>query len=177
MRGPSARAPKSRTPTTSHEQFILSSYIHRFFHAPDRSEERADIVRLALTALDSTNRKWTARLVRLWFNNNRKQYIRPATENALVGVPVAPLGWPRAQPMSVPYACVPMPRIPVESPIYFGGAIPLLPIPIPPMTARSGRATLEDTRAPARTIVLLPRIEHQQPRWVPQPYFAGTGLR
>jgi hypothetical protein len=67
---------RARTPTTAVEQELFYAYIRKFFEAPERSAERADVVRKVLMLLKMESREWTERTVRLWFSNNRKHYMR-----------------------------------------------------------------------------------------------------
>jgi hypothetical protein len=104
---------KNRTPTTSFEHSLLANHIQRYFETPDRSEQRAQIVREVLELLSGGGREWTHRSIRLWFNNNRRHYFPSA-------------------PRSV-YIAAPQPGCPSMMPPSFPGPVMTLPIrPLPP---------------------------------------------
>jgi hypothetical protein len=110
-----SRNRKARTPTTEYEQSVLIAHIQRFFDAPDRSIDRAEIVQKVLAALNVDNRQWTARLIRLWFNNNRRHYLRGGTPRPIAySQPMPPFHYgiplnvrPPPLPLFLPPAIVP----------------------------------------------------------------------
>jgi hypothetical protein len=157
-----ARARKIRTPTTQEEQAILASFIMRFFEAPDRSDERAEIVRQVLAAIHITDREWNARSVRLWFNNNRRTYLaeaRPVQMQAMmVGIP------PTAQPIPFPYGYVPMQPQPMQAPLFWAPAIPILQPPPPPPLQQKERTDGQEEQPPSRTVHFPPVPDFPPPR-------------
>jgi hypothetical protein len=104
-------ARKGRTATTNFEQAVLAAHIHRFFAAPERSAERARTVRAVLPLLNFEHRRWTSRLVRVWFNNNRRR-----------------LGDVRGAPWQLPY--------PQPVPQFDFGYLPVLPVMMSPQPAQ-----------------------------------------
>ena len=65
---------RTRQTTAPGEQGILLAYIKKYFSYPERSHGRTDVVYEVLNLLVQKDQRWNARLVRLWFNNNRKNY-------------------------------------------------------------------------------------------------------
>jgi hypothetical protein len=65
---------KSRTPTSSFEQLVLSCDIHKFLEAPDRSAGRCRIVGEVLRMLHASTRQCNARSIGLGFNNHRRRF-------------------------------------------------------------------------------------------------------
>ena len=61
---------------TKEEQFILTQTIEKYFSLPERSEERAIVVKSVTSKLHEINPRWTNRAVRLWFNNNKKSCLK-----------------------------------------------------------------------------------------------------
>ena len=58
------------------EQDILSSSIENYFSYPERSDQRAQIVQQITSQLLKISPRWNNRAVRLWFNNNKKTYLK-----------------------------------------------------------------------------------------------------
>lgn len=65
---------KNRYSSTKAEQQILAQHIRQYFQYQERSEERAQLVEKVKNELVEINPRWNSRIVRLWFNNNRKNY-------------------------------------------------------------------------------------------------------
>jgi hypothetical protein len=145
-----------RTPTTTHEQAILSSFIHRFFEAPDRSDDRTLIVCQVLSMLSTSDRQWTARSVRLWFKNNRSHYVEPESTVPAVPMNVAglvPLLYPFPPPQGFPFGYIPMaiePPPPFE--MYLAPAIPLFQPPMVPQPVKQRKANRTEHRPVARAV-------------------------
>jgi hypothetical protein len=145
------------------------TFIQRFFEVPDRSNARAEIVRQALDALNASEHRWTARTVRLWFNNNRRHYVeeQPEIHTPTFGIPFTP---PYPQPVPFAYAYVPLhvERLPIQ--IYEIPAIPVMPISTPPPAApppESPRPTENASeRPPPPSRALFPMIETSD--WPPK---------
>jgi hypothetical protein len=97
---------KGRTVTAPYEQAILAAHIHQFFQAPERSNARILIVRDVVSILNASTRQWTRREVRLWFTNNKINYIRDAVTAGMPPPPPPPS--PSQSPMLFPYGYVPM---------------------------------------------------------------------
>jgi hypothetical protein len=117
------RPPKSRTPTTQHEQNILAAQIRRFFDAPNRSSHRSEIVRELLDKLNVAGGHWTARSIRLWFNNNRNHYLEERRHRTQR---------PQPPPMQLPLM-QPIPPYPIPMPLFYSyGYVPIGVQPIPP---------------------------------------------
>ncbi|KAH0793240.1 hypothetical protein GPJ56_002798 [Histomonas meleagridis] len=62
------------------EQLILTQAIDKYFSLPERSEERAIIVKSVTGQLTQINTRWTNRAVRLWFNNNKRTFLRTSNQ-------------------------------------------------------------------------------------------------
>jgi hypothetical protein len=90
--------------TTTFEQTILAAHIYRFFAAPEHSAERARTVRDVLALLSVERRKWTGRLVRVWFSNNRRR---------LWDVRAVPPQLPYPQPMPPQFQFGYVPIVPI----------------------------------------------------------------
>jgi hypothetical protein len=117
---------KTRTTTTEYEQSVLAAHIQRFFDAPERSIDRADLVRAVLAALNFDNREWTPRLIRLWFNNNRKHYLARATRTSAALLTPLPQAAPPFHSLYVP----------------LNVRLPPLPLFLPPAIVPRGTTTL-----------------------------------
>lgn len=65
-------------PTDSESQ-ILIHHLQIYFSHPERSMQRSQVVQSVVSLLSPTNKHWTQRTVRLWFNNNKKVYYRPTS--------------------------------------------------------------------------------------------------
>ncbi|OHT17674.1 hypothetical protein TRFO_00975 [Tritrichomonas foetus] len=72
---------RTRQTTSPCEQGILLAYIKKYFSFPERSRGRTDVVYEVLNLLVQKEDRWSARLVRLWFNNNRRNYCALINEN------------------------------------------------------------------------------------------------
>ncbi|EAY09352.1 hypothetical protein TVAG_417740 [Trichomonas vaginalis G3] len=59
------------------EQEILISSIEKYFSYPERSEQRTQIVQNITHELQKISNRWNNRSVRLWFNNNKKTFLKP----------------------------------------------------------------------------------------------------
>ena len=58
------------------EQDILIGSIEKYFSFPERSEQRAQIVQQITAELLKISSRWNNRAVRLWFNNNKRSFLK-----------------------------------------------------------------------------------------------------
>ena len=64
------------------EMPILVNYLQIYFSHPERSLQRSQVVQQVVTLLSTTNKHWSHRTVRLWFNNNKKVFFhQPNSQN------------------------------------------------------------------------------------------------
>ena len=63
---------------TETELPILVNYLQIYFSHPERSPQRSQVVQQVVSLLSNSNKHWSHRTVRLWFNNNKKVYYHPA---------------------------------------------------------------------------------------------------
>jgi hypothetical protein len=120
---------KNRIATTPFEQMIFASLIHRFFAAEERSVERGEVVKQAMESVRPSGRKWTARSIRLWFNNNKKHYLNDVQVNE-PGIGPAPM---------MSYGNASMTPIPVGPRTF---AYELIPVQLRPVNAPFERALI-----------------------------------
>jgi len=73
------------------ELSILINSIEEYFSYPERSEERSKIVSSVTGRLNAINAHWKNRSVRLWFNNNKKTYLKQEANVTFVPIPESPL--------------------------------------------------------------------------------------
>ncbi|EAY21330.1 hypothetical protein TVAG_167050 [Trichomonas vaginalis G3] len=62
---------------TETEMPILVNYLQMYFSHPERSLQRSRVVQSVVSVLNPTNKHWSHRTVRLWFNNNKRVFYHP----------------------------------------------------------------------------------------------------
>ena len=65
------------------EMPILIHYLQIYFSHPERSIQRSQVVQNVVSILSPTNKHWNHRTIRLWFNNNKRVFYRPASPQQL----------------------------------------------------------------------------------------------
>jgi hypothetical protein len=149
-----SRSRKPRTPTTNYEHGILTEQIHRFFAAPARSPSRALVVDQVLELLIVDNREWTARTVRLWFNNNRSHYLNDRLQaEPLPAIPLAPR--PPPPPPPLPGRAHAKTQLPPVS-LLLSADHP--PLPPPPAPAPAPTPPHDEDAPPALSLGCDPRV-------------------
>lgn len=116
---------KHRTATSPFEQAVLIAHINKFFECEDRSSERGQVVREVMRQINTPNREWTPRAIRLWFNNNKRHYAniiekKEEARSKEAAPPVHPIAAP-----SFTYSPYPPPL----PPVYPQMVPPLIPPP------------------------------------------------
>ena len=64
------------------EMQILIHYLQIYFSHPERSIQRSQVVQTVVGILSATNKHWSHRTVRLWFNNNKRVFLRPSSPSS-----------------------------------------------------------------------------------------------
>lgn len=62
------------------EMPILINYLQVYFSHPERSIQRSQVVQNVVTMLSPNNKHWNHRTVRLWFNNNKRVFLKPNSQ-------------------------------------------------------------------------------------------------
>ena len=65
---------------TENEISTLAKYIQIYFSHPERSAQRSQVVQQVFAILAPQNPHWDQRKIRLWFNNNKKIYLKGLTD-------------------------------------------------------------------------------------------------
>ena len=64
---------------TDNEMQVLISALQVYFSHPERSIQRSQVVQNVVSVLSPSNNHWNHRTVRLWFNNNKRVFLRPSS--------------------------------------------------------------------------------------------------
>ena len=96
---------------------ILVNYLRVYFSHPERSPQRSQVVQQVVSLLSNSNKHWSHRTVRLWFNNNKKVYYHPSnstngnqlTDQKEIGSTIAAIAPPYQPPKKT------IPHIPPRS--------------------------------------------------------------
>ena len=59
------------------EMPILIHHLQIYFSHPERSIQRSQVVQTVAGILSPTNKHWDHRTIRLWFNNNKRNFFKP----------------------------------------------------------------------------------------------------